>query len=144
MSVDAKRIINGTHGEVWLDGDYVAEITGLQAKVAIKKETVQQCGDMWERQKVIGFVGTGSLKMNQVFSRMAIKLRPLIKEKKDVRFVIITKLADPDSFGCERIAIKDVSFDDLILADWSAGTNGKKECPFTFADYDELDSISPR
>jgi hypothetical protein len=142
MAVDSKRIINGTHGEVWLDGDYVAEVTGLQAKIAINKEKVQQCGDMWERQKVTGYTGTGSLKINKVFSRMAIKLRPLLKEKKDVRFTIITKLADPDSFGCERIVIKDVSFDDLLLADWAASTLGKVECPFTFADYDELDIIA--
>lgn len=142
--IDGKRVLNGTYGEVWLDGDYVAEVTGLQAKIALKKETVNMCGDMADKQKVIGWSGTGSLKFKKVFSRMAIKMKQILKEGKDVRFVIISKLDDPDSYGAERVVIRDVSFDDLLLADWSVNASGNIEAPFTFSDYDYLDSITPR
>lgn len=140
-TIDAKRVINGTHGELWLDGEYIAEVTGFQAKIALKKEAVTMCGDMAEKQKVVGWSGTGSIQMNKVYSRMANKLAQVLKDGTDARFVIISKLADPDSYGSERIAVKDVSFDDLTLADWAANTPGKIEAPFTFSDYEFLDNI---
>ena len=34
----AKRVISGTWGEVWLDGEYVGECYALQAKHAFTKE----------------------------------------------------------------------------------------------------------
>ena len=46
----------------------------------------------------------------------------------------------PDSYGAERVALYDVSFDDLTLADWEAAKLGQIEAPFTFEDFDVLDS----
>lgn len=59
-----------------------------------------------------------------------------------MRFTVISKLADPDSYGAERVVVKNVSLDDLTLADWEVGAVGKTEVPFTFTDYEYLDSIS--
>ena len=64
-----------------------------------------------------------------------------IKKGKEPRFTLIGKLADPDSDGVERIAINNVSFDDLTLFDFEVGALGQTECPFTFTDWDVLDSI---
>ena len=36
--------------------------------------------------------------------------------------------------------MKGVSFDDLTLADWEAAKLGTIEAPFTFEDYDLLDT----
>ena len=54
---------------------------------------------------------------------------------------LIGKLADPDSYGAERIAVYNVSFDDLTLADWKANTAGEITLPFTFTRYELLDVI---
>ena len=137
----AKRVINGTWGEVCLDTEKIGECYGLQAKMSFKKEKVAQCGKLGSDTKIVGFDGTGSLKMHKVNSRMASKVLADIKEGKDIRFTIISKLADPDSYGTERVALKGVSFDDLTIADWEAETNGKVEAPFTFVDVDYLDVI---
>lgn len=139
--MEAKRIINGKWGEVWLDDEKVGECYGLQAKIALKKEDVILCGQMGNDKKTTGWDGTGSLKMHKVNSRMANKMRSLIAEGRDVRCTIISKLADPDSFGTERVIIKGVSFDDVTLADWEAGTPGKIESPFTFTNYELMDQI---
>ena len=68
----------------------------------------------------------------------------MMKNKQEVRFTIISKLADPDAYGAERIAIYGVSFDDLTLFDWEAQTPGEVEHPFTFTTYEYLDQIEPR
>ena len=40
----AKRVISGTHGAAWLDGEKMAETTALQAKLSKNKETINLCG----------------------------------------------------------------------------------------------------
>ena len=58
-----------------------------------------------------------------------------------MRCTIISKLRDPDSYGAERVALYNVSFDDLTLADWQAATMGTVTAPFTFSRYELLDTI---
>lgn len=137
----AKRVINGKFGSVWLDSEAVGECYGLQAKVTLDKEEISMCGGRAKDFKVKGTKCTGSLKLHKVYSRMALKLGEAMREGRDVRFDIISKLADPDSYGAERIKLKGVSFDDLTLADWESDVVGKVECPFTFTDFEFLDKI---
>lgn len=136
-----KRQMSGTHGSAWLDNDYVGEVYGLQAKGAFNKEDVPMCGSMGIDFKIKSVKYTGSLKLYKVNSRMAIKIGDAIRGGKDVRFTIISKLADPDAYGAERVLLKGVSFDDLTLADWEADVLGKVECPFTFTDFEFLDKV---
>ena len=137
----AKRVLSGTGGEVWLDGDKVSECYGLQAKVSFNKEDIALCGQMASDKKVTSIECTGSLRMHKVTSRMALAIGENIRNGKDVRFTIVSKLKDPDAYGAERVVLSNVSFDDLTLADWEAKSVGKVECPFTFTDYEFLDEI---
>jgi len=137
----ANRVMCGTWGEVWLDGDYVSECYGLQAKVSFNKEDVNICGQMAVDKKVTSISCTGSLKLHKVNSRMALAIGKKIRNGEDVRFTIISKLDDPDAYGAERVVLRNVSFDDLTLADWEVAKNGTVEAPFTFTDYELLDSV---
>lgn len=137
----AKRVISGTWGELWLDGDKVAECYGFQAKVSFNKEDVALCGRMATDKKVTSIECTGSVKMHKVTSRMARAIGESIRDGRDIRFTLVSKLKDPDAYGAERVALKNVSFDDLTLADWEAKSVGRVEAPFTFTDYEFLDAI---
>ena len=141
MAIDERKIINGTHGTVFLDGEEVAEVKSFQAKLEFQKEEVKIAGKMATGTKYMGYSGKGSLALHKVNSRMIKAIGQQIKEGKEPRFTIIGKLADPDSDGVERIAINNVSFDDLTLFDFEVGALGQDECPFTFTDYDFLDLI---
>lgn len=140
-SIDsAKRVISGTYGEVWVDGEKIAECTACQAKVAKNKQTVNLCGQFMDDTKVTSGSGTGSLTLYKVDSGFIQRQREL-QNGVDVRCTIISKLRDPDSFGAERVALYNVSFDDLTLADWQAATMGTVTAPFTFSRYELLDTI---
>ena len=137
----AKRVVSGTWGEVWLDGDKVSECYGLQAKASFNMEDIALCGQMASDKKVTSIDCTGSLRLHKVTSRMAQAIGENIRNGRDVRFTIVSKLKDPDAYGAERVVLRNVSFDDLTLADWEAKSVGKVECPFTFTDYEFLDVI---
>lgn len=142
MKMDsAKRVIAGTWGTVWMDGEQVAECYGCQAKISADKETVSLCGRLMDGHKVMGLSGSGSLKLHKVNSRMGQLLGEAMKKGTDPRFTIVTKLDDPDAYGAERVSLSNVSFDDLTLVDFEAKQLGKVECPFTFEDFEYLDMI---
>ena len=141
MAIDERKIINGTHGTVFLDGEEVAEVKSFQAKLEFQKEEVKIAGKMATGTKYMGYSGKGSLALHKVNSRMIKAIGQQIKEGKEPRFTIIGKLADPDSDGVERIAINNVSFDDLTLFDFEVGAVGTCECPFTFTDIECIDLI---
>lgn len=88
-------------------------------------------------------MGKGSVKLHKTNSRMGQKLADSIKNGTDPRYVIISKLADPQTVGAERVELKGVSFDDLTLADWEVSKNGEIEAPFTFTGFSYIDSITP-
>ena len=141
MAIDERKVMNGTHGSVFLDGEEIAEVKAFQAKLEFQKEEVKVAGKMATGTKYMGYSGKGSLSLHKVNSRMIKAIGQQIKEGKEPRFTIIGKLADPDSDGVERIAINNVSFDDLTIFDFEVGSLGSSEHPFTFTDYDFLDLI---
>jgi len=127
------RVINGTFGELWLNGEQVGECYGLQLKMSFNKEDVPVCGNMFVDTKVTSVKGTGTVKLHKVNSRMPIAVGDNIVNGHDKRFVIVSKLKDPDAYGAERVSVSNVSFDDVTLADWEAAKKGMVECPLTFA-----------
>lgn len=136
----AKRTINGTFGELWLDGEKIAECTACQLRVSKNKETVNFCGQFMSDSKATNGSGTGSLTLYHVDSGMIQKQADL-QSGIDRRFTVISKLRDPDSYGAERVAAYNVSFDDLTLADWQAATVGTVTAAFTFSRYELMDQI---
>ena len=139
--LDATKAINGTYGTVFLGDDEIAEMKAFQAKLEFQKEEIKIAGQMALDTKLMGYSGKGSLSSHTVNSRMVKISLNEIKQGKDPRFTLIGKLADPNSEGAERIAIKNVSFDDLTLFDFEVGAVGQVECPFTFTDMETIDLI---
>ena len=136
-----KNVINGTFGEVWCDSDYLAEATGLEAKMSLEKTEVNMCRRLSKGQKVTGIDGKGTLKMNKVSSYFILKLGEAIKQGKTPVSEIITQLKDPDAFGAEKIKLTGVVFDEVSLANWEAKKLGEESIPFTFESFEVLEAI---
>lgn len=136
----AKRILNGTFGELWVDGEKIAECTACQGKVSKDKQTVNLCGQFMSDTKATSGSGTGSLTLYKVDSGFLQKENDL-QNGVDRRYTIISKLKDPDAWGAERVAFYNVSLDEMTLADWQAATVGTVTVPFTFSRFELLDLI---
>jgi hypothetical protein len=137
----ADQVINGTWGEMWLDGNLMAETTALQAKATLTKTAVNICGQLVAGQKVTGMELKGTVKLNKVSSAMITANSAAIKAGTTPEHTIISNLADPQSLGAERIVLMGVMFDELTLIDWEAKKNQEESIPFTFMDWNLLDTI---
>lgn len=138
----AKRVINGTFGQLWRDGVMWAEATAFQAKVDKTKTDVDLCGDLMSDSKVTKLKGKGSVTIYHVDSTIPREELEAILNGEDLRHTLIGKLADPDAYGAERVSLTGVSFDDITFADWKAATVGSVTLPFTFTGIKFLDYIA--
>ena len=141
--IPANRVMSGTWGQVWVDNELWAELSAGQAKFTYNKSAVNICGAMAEDSKITSVKGTGSITVAKVYTRNIDKADRLM-EGHDVRATIVMKLADPDAFGAERVALYNVSFDDETIMDFAHGQLGKTTHPFTFTKREWLDVVRPQ
>ncbi|SHK92836.1 phage tail tube protein [Desulforamulus aeronauticus] len=133
MALDASRVILGTYGQMFIDGVWQTNINHLEAKVAVQKRELNLSGDDWVRHKMGPKKGTGTMSGFKVTSDLL--------QRGFSKFELVSKLADPESYGHERVRLKNVMVDELQLANWTSGEEVKEEIPFTFEGYELLDPI---
>jgi hypothetical protein len=141
MAYDAKNVINGLWGTLFLDNEEIAEVISCQGKDEYQIEDVPQARKMTKGKKIVGIDSKGSISFHKVSSRMAKKINALVRSGKTPSFTIISMLKDPDAFGYERVSFTGVIFEDLTHADWEVGVLGKVECPFNYQNVNYLDAI---
>ena len=141
---DAKNVINGTWGEVWIDGQYMAQANGLEATIEIDYEDVNKVGSLATYKKMTGYNGSGSVKLSHISSYFIDKLSENTKKGKMTTCTIISKLQDPDALGCERIQLSGVNFDGITLANWANKELVEEDVSFTFSEWVVLDKIADK
>ena len=137
----AEQVINGTVGEVWVDGEYLANVTALKAEVTLKKTAISMVQRLMEGQKMTGLEMKGEIKLHKINSFFIKKMNECFRRGKMMTCTIISNVKDPDALGGERIALYNCLFDKMTLADWEAGKMGEESYSFTFEDWEILDKI---
>ena len=140
MGISAKRVMSGTFGELYADGELLAEVSAFQAKHTFQRDDIQMAGEMAVDSKVTNTKGSGSATLKKVYTRFAGYVER-IQRGEDVRFTFLGKLADPDAFGSERVALYDVSFDEMTLMDWAVGKTQEISYPFRFTRSEFLEGV---
>lgn len=135
------KIINGTYGRIWVDGELWAEVDSFEAKVTIQYEEVNFAMDGATYQKAIGWSGEGSMTIKKIYSRVQRKMAADVRKGIYPRFEIVGKVEDPEAHGAERVAIHDVTISEFMLLKFEKKTLSSEEVPFKFSDYDPIDLI---
>jgi hypothetical protein len=142
MPLEPERIVNGSYGELWEDGEWQQNVDNVVADVNIQKSEVPMSGTRWIGHKVISLSGAGTVSGFKVTSKMIQKnLWAAGDRGVPVKTELITKLADPEAYGHERIRLMNVKWDKIPLANWKAGEIVREEFPFTFSKFELLDPI---
>lgn len=139
---DPSRAIDGTFGSVLREGNWLTNFNEMKAEVDIQKAELKIAGDRWVHHKVIGLKGTGSITGFKVTSDLIALNAPIASNSSgSVKTELVSKLADPEAFGTERIRFMNVMFDKIQLANWKAGEVVNEDWAFTFEGFELLDPI---
>lgn len=131
---DPSRTINGSFGQIFIDGKWQSNFNHLEAVIEPEKRELKLSGEVWTRHKIVGYKGTGTMSGFKVTSEML--------ARGFAKFTVIAKLADPEAYGSERIKLMNVLPDRLQLANWTAGEEVTEEIPFTFEGCELLDPVT--
>lgn len=137
----AEQVISGTWGQIWYDGEYMAETISCKAEVGYKKTSVQQACKMIEGQKITGLEPKGEFKIHHINSTVMKKEQEALKAGKTATHTIITNVDDPDAIGAERIAFYNCVLDKMVLTDFESGKMGERSYGFTFDSWELLETI---
>lgn len=141
MANKAARVINGTFGAVWINGEKLIDLESIELKVTIEYEDVYFSEDTGKYRKFMGWVGEGSLVVKRIYSRGSALLASAVKSGKIPEITITTRLADPDAYGVERTSVSAVTFNEFLLTKIENRTLMTEDLSFEFGDFDMLEDI---
>ncbi|SDZ19359.1 phage tail tube protein [Tindallia californiensis] len=138
---EASKVMNGTYGSLWVDGELWAEVESFEAKVNMDYEDVNFANHAGTYKKGTGWNGEGSITIKKVYSRIQRKVANNIKKGIFPRSTIAGKLDDPEAHGAERVVLRDVTFNEATLLSFEQKTLGSTEVPFNFSDFSMPDMV---
>jgi hypothetical protein len=136
-----EQVFLGNWGEVWFDGEYMAEVKSFRAEINISYEDISRVRSLMKGKKMTEIEGSGEVVLHKVSSYIMKKIADSLKKGVAPRFTIMSKLDDPNAEGSERIVCYDCVFEKSILADWERGSVGEESYSFNFGDWAILDAV---
>lgn len=136
-----EQVMNGTWGEVWFDGEYLAQIISFKAEITHKTTSVTRVQKLMDGQKLTGLEAKGELKLHHINSHVMNKMSESLKQGKLPKNTIIAGLNDPEAKGMEKVTFSGCKLDKTILMDWEAGKNCEESYSFTFEDWTINNSV---
>lgn len=140
-AMNHNKILRGSYGKVWIDGELFANIKKFEAKVEAKYEDVEIAGQLGKKRRYVGFEGKGTATLHKIDSSIAKKLNQQFKTGDIMDSKMVVALDDPTAYGSERVEILEVTFDELTLMNFEQKAIIEEELPFEFGDYNFIDFI---
>lgn len=139
--VNQNRILSGSNGNVWLNGQLLAQVKSIEAKITGNFEEVNCVGDYATHQVFTGWAGEGTLTMYKVDSSVLSLMKEAFKKGDMPEIKIITQLEDKITGKSERVAINNAVITEFMLAKFEGKAIAEEEVPFKFSDYEVLETI---
>ncbi len=129
--LEPDRTILGSYGEAYIDGELFANFNHLEATDNYNLITFNVAGKVRTQHKTGPIEGMGTLSGFKVTSRM-------LQMPHNARFEIISKLADPESYGYERVRFRSCRVSQRQWANWTSGEQVTEEVQFVYDEDPEL------
>lgn len=139
--MNTNKIMRGTFGRVWINGELYANVKSFEAKATLNYEEVDVSGELGKHQRYMGYAIEGTMTLHKIDSAVAVLLQDGIASGDLPDISIVGKLDDPTAYGAERVELYEVTFDELTLLKFENATNGEEEVPFKAAGFKYLDMI---
>ncbi|AZU61074.1 phage tail tube protein [Neobacillus mesonae] len=140
MSLDSTKVISGSFGKCYHDGEWMTNITNVELTAEISKEEIKRAGTRTIGHKVTTITYSGTISGYKVTNTLAKKIAQVTNDSnKSFVTEIIANIDDPDApEGKTKVRIKGVQFDSIPILGFEAGAIIEEEYPFTASGYEYL------
>lgn len=135
------KVIRGTFGKVWVDGERLSNVKTFEAKATIDYEDMDVNGDFGQKKRYMGYSIAGTMTLHKYDSFILAKYHTGVMNGELPEITVVSALDDPTGYGAERVALHDVKFDEITLSKFENRTVTEEEVPFTAGSFEFLDLI---
>lgn len=135
------KVIRGTFGKVWIDGERLSNVKSFEAKAALDYEDMSVNGDFGTKKRYMGYSITGTMVLHKFDSFIVKKYMKAITTGDLPDMTIVAALDDPTAYGAERVQLRDITLDEVTLSKFENKTLTEEEVPFAAGSYEFLDLI---
>ena len=139
--MDKNKILRGSFGAVWLDGEELGSVKSFEAKVTLEYEDVDIMGELGKSKSHMGFTGEGTMTLHKIDSTIGKLLADGIRNGNMPDFKIVAKLDDPTAYGAERVELTGVTISELMALKFENKALREEEVPFSFSHFRYIDMI---
>ena len=138
---EKNRIIRGSFGKLWIDDEKMANVKSFEAKASLDFEDVDVNGDLGQKHVYMGYSVAGTVVLHKCDSTIASKYKDGIVSGVLPTVKVVAALDDPAAWGTERVALYDVTFDEVTLSKFENKSLTEEEVPFKAGSFEFLDLI---
>jgi hypothetical protein len=139
--LDKTKVLKGKDGRIWMNDDKQGICNSVEIKVNLEYEELDIPGEALKQHLYMGGSGEGTMSGYKIDSRFILLLAEGVKTGNMPQVKIVAKLANQTGTAAQIIAIEDVQFNELMLAQYEQGSTTEEEVSFTFGDFDIIDTI---
>lgn len=138
---DHNKILRGSFGKAWLNDSRLANVKSFEAKVTLDYEDVDVNGDLGQKHRYMGYSLAGTMVLHKYDSTVAKLMKDGIVSGELPEIKVVAALDDPTAYGAERVALYDVTFDEVTLSKFENKGMTEEEVPFKAGSFKYLDLI---
>lgn len=142
MALNPDRTINGSYGELFLDGVWQTQVQRVEGRITINRREVRLAGARQTGFKATGTSGDGTItgfKVTSHFLRM-VGAYQRHSRSRQVPALIRYELDDPEAFGAEVVELLGVKFWEVPIG-FQVDELVEEAIPFTFINHNLLSCI---
>ena len=140
--MDNNKVLSGTDGQVYINGELLSELKSIELKVTGKFEEFSVCGDYSTYNKFTGYSIDGSVKLQKIKSRGITLIAAAYQSGVMPDIKIISSLTDKSTGASERTAVSGVVITEFVLANFESKALAEEELPIKASSYEVLETIS--
>ena len=140
MAMESTKVISGTYGKLYHDGEWLSNVFGVEVNVDINYEEVKRSGTRKVGHKAMSINLSGTLKSYKVTREFEKAIAQIMDDRKGAFFTeLIVQLDDPENPEmAEFVRLKGVQFENIPLMNFEHGTMVEDELNFLFEDYEYM------
>lgn len=135
------KVMRGTFGKVWVDGERMSNVKSFEAKATIDYEDMDVNGDFGKKKRYMGYSIAGTMTLHKFDSFILSKYHAGVMNGELPDMTMVSALDDPTGYGAERVALYDIKLDEITLSKFENRTVTEEEVPFTAGSFEFLDLI---
>ena len=138
----ANKVLKGSGGNLWFNGQILSTLSKVEAKVKGTFEDVNFCGDNSTYSVYNGWAGEGTITIKKVDSTIWKMCADAFKSGVMPDIKIITALTDKSTGQSERASIEQITITEFNLVNFEAKKIVEESFPFKFSNYEVLEAIA--